>query len=198
MEFQHLNIKLFLKNPERVNLEAIVPVFHSWIQSQGAGELLLDVADYHHVPSGPGIVLIGHEGNYSVDNADGRLGVRYNRKAPLEGSNFDRLIQAIQAALSACEKLASDPALSGAIEFNGREFAIAINDRILAPNTPETFTAAEPELRDFFSTLLGKAEITSAPAEDARRVFSVHVKSVRSFSTSELLANLNSLASAPK
>lgn len=198
MEFQHLNVKLFLKNPAKINLEALVPVFHSWIQNQTGGELLLDVADYHHVPSGPGIVLIGHEANYSVDNADGRLGVRYNRKEPLEGSNFDRLVQATQAALTACQKLESDPTLDRAIEFNGRELAISINDRILAPNTPETFASAERELRDFLLALIGKAELTPTPSEDSRRVFSVDVKSARPFSTSELLASLSSLASAPK
>ena len=35
MEFQHVNVKLFVKNPERVDLEALIPVFHGWIQDQG-------------------------------------------------------------------------------------------------------------------------------------------------------------------
>ena len=43
------------------------------------------MADYRHVPEGPGVMLIGHQANYSVDNTDNRLGVRYNRKEPLEG-----------------------------------------------------------------------------------------------------------------
>ena len=32
-------------------------------------------------PAGPGVMLIGHQADYSVDNTDDRLGVRYNRKA---------------------------------------------------------------------------------------------------------------------
>src|SRR5271170_6865298 len=100
MEIQHVNVKLFLGDAGKVDLEALVPVFHSWIQKQPAGELLLDVADYRHIRSGPGVILIGHEGNYSLDNTDGRLGVRYNRKAELEGTNQDRLAQATHAALA--------------------------------------------------------------------------------------------------
>ena len=113
MEFQHVNVKLFVKNSEEVDLEALIPVFHGWIQNQASGELLLDVADYRHVRSGPGVVLIGHQGNYSLDNTGGRLGVRYNRKAPLEGTNQDRLVQATQAALAACQRLETEPRLGG-------------------------------------------------------------------------------------
>ena len=99
MEMQHVNVKLLVRNPEDVDLEPLIPVFHGWIQSQRGEGLLLDIADYRHVDAGPGVVLIGHEGNYSVDNTDNRLGVRYNRKAALDGSNQDRLKQAARAAL---------------------------------------------------------------------------------------------------
>jgi hypothetical protein len=198
MEFQHINVKLFVKNPEAIDLEALVPVFHSWIQNQGPGELLLDVADYRHVPSGPGIVLIGHEGNYGLDNADGRLGVRYNRKAALEGTNHDRLVQAARAALKACQRLESEPRLAGKIHFVGREIAISLNDRLLATNTPETLAAAEPDIRAFLSTLFGEADYTLSQPQDSRRVFSVRITSSQAFSTSELLDNLSSLAAAQK
>src|ERR1039458_6805773 len=119
MEFQHVNVKLFVKNAEQVDLEALVPAFHGWIQNQTSGELLLDVADYRHVSSGPGVVLIGHQGNYSLDNSGGRLGVRYNCKTPWEGTNQDRLVQATQAALTACQRLEADPLLEGKIQFSG-------------------------------------------------------------------------------
>src|SRR5271157_2973589 len=115
MEIQHVNVKLFVKNAEGVDLEALIPAFHSWIQNQANDELLLDVADYRHVRSGPGVVLIGHQGNYSLDNSGGRLGVRYNRKAVLEGTNQDRLVQATQAALAACQRLENEPSLDGMI-----------------------------------------------------------------------------------
>src|SRR5258705_12533703 len=112
MELQHVNVKLLVRNPEEVDLEPLIPVFHGWIQSQGGEGLLLDVADYRHVDAGPGAVLIGHEGNYSVDNSEHRLGVRYNRTASLDGTNLDRLKQAARAALTACQRLAAESRLA--------------------------------------------------------------------------------------
>jgi len=196
MEIQHVNVKLFVNDGEEVDLGAVIPVFHTWIQDQGNGELLLDVADYRHVRSGPGVVLIGHQGNYSVDNTGGRLGVRYNRKAVLEGTNQDRLVQATQAALAATRRLETERSLAGNIQFNGREIEVFINDRLLAPNTPETRAAADPEFRAFFSILFGDIEYTVSYSQDARSLFSVQVRTSQVFETVALLNNLNSLVPA--
>lgn len=196
MEIQHINVKLFVNDGEEVDLEAVIPVLHTWIQDQGNGELLLDVADYRHVRSGPGVVLIGHQGNYSVDNTSGRLGVRYNRKAALEGTNQDRLVQATQAALAACRRLETDPRLDGMIQFNGREIEVSVNDRLLAPNKPETRQAAESEFRTFFSTLFGDAEYAVSYPQDARSLFSIHVTTSQKLDTHALLNNLTSLVAS--
>jgi len=197
MEFQHINVKLFAKKTDEVDLGDLIPVFHGWIQDQAPGELLLDVADYRHLRSGPGVILIGHQGNYSLDNAGNRLGVRYNCKAVLEGTNMDRLVQATQAALAACRRLEGDPRLDGAIQFNGHEIEVGINDRLLAPNRPETRAAAEPEFCTFFSTLFGDTEYSVSYPQDPRSLFSVQVQTSQAFDTTELLNNLYSMAAAP-
>src|ERR1700681_4050074 len=150
MEMQHVNVKLLVRNPEGVDLEPLIPVFHGWIQNQVGEGLLLDIADYRHVHAGPGVVLIGHEGDYSVDNTDNRLGVRYNRKAALDGNNQDRLEQATRAALTACQRLEADPRLGGKLRFNGQEIEIFINDRLLAPNSEETGEAVNSDFQTFF------------------------------------------------
>src|SRR3984893_14900781 len=153
IQLQHVNVKLLVRNPEEVDLEPLIPVFHDWIHNQVEEGLLLDVADYRHVEAGPGVVLIGHEGNYSVDNTDHRLGVRYNRKAALDGSNQDRLEQAARAALSACRRLEEEPRLGGKLRFNGREIEIFINDRLLAPNCDATREAFDSDFKNFFKQL---------------------------------------------
>lgn len=196
MEFQHVNVKLLVKNAEEVDLGALIPVLHSWIQTQGNDELLLDVADYRHVRSGPGVVLIGHRGNYSLDYTEGKLGVRYNRKALLEGTDQDRLVQATQSALTACRRLEAEPCLGGSIQFNGREIEVFISDRLLAPNRPETRTATDSEFRTFFSTLFGDVEYTVSYPQDPRNLFSVHVRTAQALDSATLLTNLNSMAPA--
>src|SRR5438034_5415027 len=91
VELQHVNVKLLLKEPDRIDLGAVVPVFHTWIQEQSSDELLLDVASYAHVKDGTGVILIGHQADYSLDLTDGRLGLRYNRKAVDAGHSQFRL-----------------------------------------------------------------------------------------------------------
>ncbi|MEM8862021.1 MAG: hypothetical protein AAGD96_27190, partial [Chloroflexota bacterium] len=73
-----IQIKIFTQNT--VDLKAIIPIFHSWIQDNLLDGLPLDVADYRHVPNGPGILLMGHEGEYALDLAQGRPGITYAHK----------------------------------------------------------------------------------------------------------------------
>ena len=191
MELQHVNVKVFLAQPSDLDLGALIPVFHDWIARQVCEELLLDVADYRHVPAGPGVVLIGYQADYAVDNTDGRLGVRYNRKVALEGNNQDRLRQAARAALGALERLQADARLGGKLRAGGNEIEVFINDRLLAPNTDATRREAGPELQAFFDNLFRESVLlTFAP--DPRRLFSATAKASRAFSSAELLANLNS------
>jgi hypothetical protein len=190
MELQHVNVKLLLKNPDGVDLERLIPVFHSWIQDQIFEERLLDVADYRHVHHGPGVVLIGHEGDYSVDNTDGRLGVRYNRKTVLDGSNRDRLKQASRAVLNGCQRLEAEPTLSGKLRFNGQDVEMSITDRLVAPNRDETREALSSDFKQFADELFRGSGYSLSYESDARKLFSASLRTLRSFSVEELLENL--------
>lgn len=189
MELQHVNVKLLLKDPQGLDLEPLIPVLHRWIQEKTFEERLLDIADYRHVPEGPGVILIGLEADYSVDNTGGRMGVRYNRKAELDGGNRGRLRQATRAALSACRQLQNEPGLDGKLQFNGQDVELFINDRVLAPNNEATRSAAEPEIRAFLDEMFRGGYSLSYPP-DPRRLFGVSVKAARAYSVEELLQNL--------
>jgi hypothetical protein len=187
MQLQHVNVKLLVRNAEAVRLEPLIPVFHSWIEAQNGDELLIDVADYTHVPAGPGIVLIGHEGNYSVDNTDNRLGVRYNRKATFGGSNQECLAQAARAALTACRRLEAEPRLGGSFRFNGQDIEIFVNDRLIAPNNAATREAFDADFHLFSQKLFRGKEYSISYGDDPRSLFTAYVKAARPFSVAELL-----------
>jgi hypothetical protein len=192
MELQHVNVKLLVKDPQAIDLEPLVPVFHTWIQDKVFDERLLDIADYRHVHDGPGVILIGHEGDYSLDNTYGRLGVRYNRKAALEGSNRDRLKQAARATLNACQRLESEAVLRGTLRFDGQNVEVFINDRLLAPNNEVTRVAAHPDFQAFFAQLFGGVEYSLSYSNDPRQLFGLSVKASSPFSVADLLKNLAS------
>jgi hypothetical protein len=192
MDLQHVNAKLLVRDAEAVDIERMIPVFHGWIQERTLEEILLDVADYRHVPAGPGVILIGHEANYSLDNAGNRLGVRYNRKAPLEGSAQDRLEQAVRAAIRACNLLENDSRLEGKIRFDGQNLELSVNDRLLARNNDATREALEPEIRFFCARLFAGKEYSLDYDREPRRLFSVAVKASEAFTSDGLLRNLAS------
>jgi len=190
MDLQHVNVKFLVSDPASVDLEPLIPVFHRWIQEQVFEELLLDIADYRHVHDGPGIVLIGHQADYSLDNTDGRLGVRYNRKAPLDGGNGDRLKQAARSALKACQRLEAEAILEEKIRFNGRDVEFFVNDRLLAPNREEVRRRLDPEFKAFFGTLFRGSEYLMSYDTDPRRLLRVSAQASKRFSVTELVKNL--------
>src|ERR1700730_11204445 len=185
MQLQHVNVKLLVRNPEEVDLEQLIPVFHDWIHNQVEEGLLLDVADYRHVEAGPGVVLIGHEANYSVDNTDRRLGVRYNRRAARDGSNQDRLKQAARAALTACQRLEAESRLGGKLRFNGQEIKIFINDRLLAPNSDATREGLNPDFKIFIENLFRGSEYSMLYGSDPRQQFAVSLTAAQPFSVAD-------------
>jgi hypothetical protein len=192
LQLQHVNVKLLVSDPGGVDLEPLIPIFHRWIRDRVFEEMLLDVADYRHVPEGPGVMVIGHQANYSVDNTDGRLGVRYNRKAPFDGGNQERLKQAAGAALTAFQRLESEAALNGKLRFGGRDIEVFFNDRALAPNNDATRIAAQPELHAFFGRLFQGGDYSLTHETEPRKLFGVRVRTNKPFSVAELLSNLGS------
>lgn len=187
MNIQHVNIKIYLENPESVKLADFATVFNTWIQSRRLEELLIDVADYLHVYNGPGVMLIGHEADYSLDNRAGRLGLLYNRKEQIEGTTHEKLAQAVCAALNAAQILEKENGL----KFNGSEVQMIINDRLLVPNTTETFSILEPEFKSFFDQLYNGAEYSLSHNDDRRERFTVNVKTESKFDVDTLLKNLS-------
>jgi hypothetical protein len=147
---QHINVKVFVSDPSAVEILDAVGVFHRWIKDGVCREMLIDVAEYRHVPAGPGVLLIGLEANYSFDERENRLGLLYNRKDSLDGTFQSRLAQAHQAALAACDRLEQEAVFNGKLKFDRASLEVFVNDRLLAPNTDETWQALKPELEAYF------------------------------------------------
>lgn len=186
MRVQRLSVKLFAEGSEGFDPATLIPVFHDWIRNNALPDrLLIDVADYRHVPEGPGVMLVAHEAHYALDSGGGRLGLVCSRRrdAPEEAARC--LPEAFRDALRACRLIEQEPRLP--LRFAGGEFRLQVHSRLVAPNTPETFAAFRPELDAFTRTLYGEAPCTVTHLGDPRRSFGVHVKSETQSSVEELL-----------
>jgi hypothetical protein len=171
MDIQHFRVKLFATVDSHPRLSDAIPVFHRWIQNKTLPEMMIDVSDYEHVPSGPGIILVCHEAIYSLD----KLGLVYNRRTALNGSVDDRLQQAVKSVESAAELLEKEPEFSGKLRFNRNAWEVAVNDRMLAPNTEATWKSLEPVLRKVFDSVIGAGKYTLQHHADPRELFRVTV-----------------------
>jgi hypothetical protein len=174
MDAYRLHVKLYFEPRTEIDLERLIPVFHRLIRQGLAGELLIDVADYKHVASGPGVMLIAHDANYAVDAVDGRLGVLYGRKRPAEGGFGDRLRDAFARTIRFGLALANEPDLAG-LAFATDRWSVRVHDRLLAPNSEATFAAVAPELRGVASDLFPGVEPELTREDDPKACFGVRI-----------------------
>jgi hypothetical protein len=188
---QRIGVKLFAADGSSVQPREFVPIFHRWIQTQAvANHLLIDVADYAHVPDGPGVLLVAHEGNFSLDLGGGRLGLAFNRKIPASGGIVERWRSITRTALEACQRLEDEPSLQGRLRFRGDEIDLFANDRLQAPNSDATRTALEAQLAELVRSLYGEVPCTVTPEHDARERFSVRLRAAQPLTARDLLARL--------
>jgi hypothetical protein len=162
-----LQVKLFARAP--VELDRFIPVFHEWIKHHRLGEeLLIDVASYAHVPKGPGVALIGHTGDYFIDEAEGRPGLLYSRKRdPLPEP--ERLPDAFRRTLRAAALLEADSPM----RFRTDELLFRINDRLAAPSGEATFTEFRPALDAVCGKLFASHKL--AMTGTSRELFTVRI-----------------------
>src|SRR5688572_2828699 len=194
-----ISVKFYVDDDSRVEQHDFVPIFHSWIQNRSVPDhMLVDVSDYAHVHNGPGTLLVAHEANFYADRIDGRLGLTYSRKqaAPAAATFVDRLRQAVTAALEACVRLEDDPRLAGKIKFGTGEMTIRLPDRLLAPNTMETYSQVRGDIEKVAADLYGTGNFDVEHVLSEKLPFEVRVMATASLPDVSSLLNRLSYATA--
>ncbi len=158
-----------------VDLQPFIGIFHRFIQQAALPGLLIDVADYAHVPEGPGVVLIGHDVDYGIDLGGGQAGLLTTRKrldeTPLAESLRDTLRRAL-TALSAVEAEAE-----AKLRFATGAFRLDLLDRLAAPNRQDGFAAAQQAAAPVLAALYGEGafRVEQLSAVDPRRPLALQV-----------------------
>jgi len=189
-ELQRIGCKIFFAPATSIQLDKVVPIFHRWIQTSAVAGMLIDVADYAHVPAGPGILLVAHEGNYALDVSGGRPGMLYYSKQPISGDVAQRLRRVCALALHAASLLEGEPALNGAVRIAGDELRLFANDRLRAPNSKATMDALRPAVDALLSTLYPGATCALSGATDPRERFTVDIHAPAPVPVATLLTRL--------
>jgi hypothetical protein len=191
MKATRVDIKLFADKGSHVEGEQVLKAFHGFIQqTKIKDELILDVTSYEHVKEGPGIMLIGHEGMYGLDEAKGRLGLLYSQRRANVDSFEAALSYTLQHALTACSLIEQDATIGGKLRFGGDEILIRINDRLNAPVSPETWQAVEPAVRKVLGRVLGE-DVSFTVHDDPRELFSVTARAKKPERVDALLGRMS-------
>jgi len=191
MDLHKFGIKFFAQDAERIDILKLIPIYHRWIQQSALEDLLIDVADYSHVPSGPGVMLIAHEGNYALDETDHERGVVYYSKHKLSGDLTERFAQVAQRALKAAELMSADADLEGALKVPGNRLQFFANDRLVAPNTDAAYAELEPAFKAFLERLYAGAPYKLERETDRKERLSVRVSAAGEVPLGTLLERLS-------
>jgi len=187
MTLERFCIKFFARPTPDIDDTRFIDIFHEWIRHKKLGGILLDVADYRHVPEGPGVMLITHQINFAMDDTGGRFGLLAQRKLG-QGVNLQqRILKLVRSTVAFGTLLEADPRIAGKLKLEAGNFQFQSNDRLLAPNTAAAFTALEPHLKAAAQTIYPGQPVTITRLDnDPRDRLSIVVDTGRSLEIGRL------------
>jgi hypothetical protein len=157
-------VKLYLDDVGDIAPADAIPVFHDWIRRAAVPGMLVDVADYSHVKDGPGVILIGHDLDYALDLGEGRPGVLCRWKRGAEETAADRLAAALDGALKAATELEAAGEFATAPHVDRGHALVSVEDRMAAPNTPESLDALRPAVDEAVARITGAPPLSVSQA----------------------------------
>ncbi|MYB53392.1 MAG: hypothetical protein F4X77_14525 [Acidobacteriia bacterium] len=143
-DLQRIDVKLLLDCPPDPDLDQFLVIFDRWRKADDHPADWVDLADYAHMPGGPGILIAGKRDTFSVNLNPPGPGLLTSVRRGLEGSLEDRFREALRRALEFNAAIMAEPEFPA--EFSAREGAweIYVNDRLGFPNTDPTDRVVRP------------------------------------------------------
>ena len=185
MNVQKVTLKLFTDEPATVNLTPFIAIFARWRLDKSHSAQWVDLADYAHLAKGPGIVLIGKQGNLAVDFSEPGAGILWSNKKELAGKIEDRILQVMNRSLTLASLLTSEPDYPETFKPRPGFWELSFNDRLEAPNENEVDVILRPHIEAVFDYLFGKDKYSLVRQVDPGRRygFIIHCDSVHSLNS---------------
>ena len=134
MNLQKFGIKLFFQPNGSYPYRDFIPELHRWIQNDSIPDhMLIDVVDYSHILDGPGVMMVAHEGHFSIDQENNKPGILYMRKTEITGMFKERFNKVLSTTILAAHLLSKNK-VKKSVDFSPNSFRFICNDRRLADN----------------------------------------------------------------
>lgn len=172
---ERLAVKLYVADPETFDRQRPIEIFHRWIQEDAIPGLPIDVHDYTHMPDGPGVLLVTHEGHLRTDETDRRIGLEYEWKRRGKGTLGQRVLKTLTRTLDAAARLEAETADDRPIRFDPRELRLRFTDRLAVPTTDEAFGEVRSSLAEVLSGVYPGAALTLGRAGGSRAPLTVRI-----------------------
>lgn len=165
-----LRLSLAVPASPATDLEPALGVFHRFIQRSLVEGHLLDVADYRHVPNGPGVMLVGQDVDYGINTH--ALTVTIKRRGEDAATQFT---DAVRMALGTIDAIDADGALP--CRFEPEQLRVSVADRKLGTHA-QIQSALLAEIAPAVEALFGPAAVEPVIGADPRQVPQISVRAV--------------------
>ena len=192
-ELQRIHVKLLADAPPDLGLEPFLAIFGRWRHDETHPAQWIDLADYAHMVKGPGIVLVGKQGNFSANRDDPGLGLLYAGKAGFEGSAEERVLEAFRRCLELTLAIVAEPEYPAALKLEPGSWELFINDRLNFPNSEATDGVLRAPIASALNALFGPGGYNLTPDTDPQRRYAF---SIRAASPVDLPALLDKVKTA--
>jgi hypothetical protein len=180
MNLQRITLKLFVDSPQPVPVDALLPIFSRWREDKEHPSQWVDMADYAHIDRGPGVMMIGQQGNLALDLAEPGPGILYANKKDLRGAPEERILDTFRRTLALTRTLRAEPEFPERLAPRPGFWQLLFNDRMETPNTEATEIALRPSIDAALDHLFGADNYTVVRESDSLRRygFIIHNDSV--------------------
>ena len=187
IDVQRIHIKILTDAPANLNLNPFLDIFGRWRGEKDHPAGWVDLADYAHVPRGMGIVLVGFQANFAFDMTDdeGRSapGILYAAKKGLAGTYVERIASVLKSCLELSQRLIAEKEFPPGVHLRTDALEIRFADRLVTPNTKETYEELCPAVLKVLDRLFGTSTsgcYNLVPGSDLAQVLGCSVRAKKS------------------
>ena len=168
---QRVDVKQMLDSPGDPDLDPFLVIFDRWRKQDDHPSDWVDLADYAHMPSGPGILIAGKRDTFAINLNPPGPGLLTSVRRGLEGSMEDRFREAFRRARELCTAVIAEPEFPRELRILDHSWEVFVNDRLRFPNNDEADRWVRPALAAALG--LQPESLTRHGDPDARLGYSV-------------------------